>query len=115
QAGTTGTQFVWNSWSDSGAINHIVAPTATTTFTANFTTQFMLTMNAGSGGTVSPASGFFNSGQAVNISALPNTNFVFAGWTGVGSGSFTGTNNPATVTMNAPITETAAFAVTPRT
>jgi len=42
-----------------------------TTNTANFTTQFYLTMNAGTGGSVSPGSGWNNSGASVNISATP--------------------------------------------
>ena len=115
QSGTTGTQFVWSNWSDSGLISHIVAPTTATTYTANFTTQFMLTMAGGSGGTVSPASGFFNGGQSVNISATPNSNFAFSGWTGTGTGSFTGATNPVAVTMNGPITETAAFTLISKT
>ncbi len=115
QAGGTGTQFVWGNWSDSGAISHTVSPSSATTYTANFVTQFLLTMNTGTGGTVSPASGFFNSGQGVNISATPNANFSFSGWTGSGSGSFTGSTNPASVTMNAPITETASFVAIPKT
>lgn len=109
QAGTTGTQYVWNSWSDGGAISHSVTPAGASTYTANFATQFFLTMNAGAGGTVSPASAFFNSGQSVNISATPNANFAFTSWAGSGTGSFTGSTNPASVTMNAPITETASF------
>ncbi|HBB96052.1 MAG TPA: hypothetical protein DC054_11740, partial [Blastocatellia bacterium] len=115
QAGSAGTQFVWNTWSDSGAISHSVAPTTATTYTANFTTQFMLTMSAGAGGTVSPASAFFNSGQSVNISATPNGGFTFTNWTGTGTGSFSGATNPASVTMNGPITETASFAASPKT
>ncbi len=110
QAGATGTQYVWSNWSDGGAISHTVAPTSATTYTANFTTQYFLTMTAGSGGTVSPSSGYRNAGSSVSISATPNSGFTFTGWTGTGSGSYTGTNNPANVTMNAPITETAAFA-----
>ena len=31
------------------------------------------------------------------------------GWTGSGSGSYTGAKNPASVKMNGPITETADF------
>ncbi|HEV7395485.1 MAG TPA: NF038122 family metalloprotease [Pyrinomonadaceae bacterium] len=115
QNGVSGTRFVWSSWSDGGAISHNVAPTSNTTYTANFTTQFQLTMNAGSGGTVSPASGFFNSGQSVQISATPNSGFGFSGWTGSGTGSFTGSTNPVNVTMNAPITETASFTQNPST
>src|SRR5207248_3689348 len=109
QAGAAGTQYVWSNWSDGGFISHTVAPTVASAYTANFTTQFQLTMAAGAGGTVGPASGFVNSGQAVNITATPNAGFTFNGWTGTGTGSFTGAANPASVTMNAPVTETAAF------
>lgn len=110
EAGLPGTQYVWNSWSDDGAVSHVViAPATNTTYTANFTTQHQLTMVAGSGGTVSPSSGFFNSGQSVQITATPNSGFSFTGWTGAGSGSFNGSANPATVTMNGPITQTAGF------
>ena len=66
-------------------------------------------MNAGTGGTVSPASGLFNSGQSVNITATASTGYSFAGWTGSGAGSFTGATSAASVTMNGPITETANF------
>lgn len=109
QSGASGTRYVWSNWSDSGAISHTVAPTSGATYTANFATQFFLTMNAGSGGIVAPASNWFNSGQVVNITATPNSGFGFSGWTGTGSGSFTGFTNPSSVAMNGPITETASF------
>jgi subtilisin family serine protease len=109
QDGEAGTRFVWSGWSDGGAITHMVAPTSNTTYTANFTTQYFLTMNTEAGGTISPPSGWFNSGQSVSISAAPNGGFVFSGWSGAGAGSFTGTSNPASVTMNGPISETASF------
>jgi hypothetical protein len=68
-------------------------------------------MNAGTGGSVQPASGlFFDSGQTVQITATPNNSFAFSGWTGTGAGSFTGSTNPASVTMNGPISESANFA-----
>ena len=108
--GTVGTQYAWANWSDGGAIAHsITATDSNTTYTANFNTQYQLTM-AASGGTVSPANGgFYNAGQTVQISATPNSGFVLFNWTGTGNGSYDGTNNPATVTMNSPITETANF------
>ena len=58
---------------------------------------------------MNPASGFFNSGQSVPISATPNAGFIFNGWTGAGTGSFTGLTNQTNVTMNGPIMQTASF------
>jgi hypothetical protein len=107
------TQYLWSSWSDGGAISHTVTPTTTTNYTVNFTTQYYLTMNAGAGGTVSPSSGWYDSGTTTNISAIPSGGYTFTSWTGSGSGSYSGANNPASITMNGPITETASFDVLP--
>ena len=109
QSGGTGVQSVWTKWSDHGAISHTVAPTTNTTYTATFKTQYFLTMTAGTGGRVSPASGWKNSGATVSITARPARNFTFTNWTGSGTGSYSGTNNPASITMGGPITETATF------
>jgi hypothetical protein len=113
QNGGTGTRYAWKSWSDSGAISHTVAPTKNTTYTAKFGTQYFLTMNAGTGGSVTPASGWQNSGKVVSITAKPANGEAFSNWTGSGTGSYSGTNNPASITMNAPITETANFVTGP--
>ena len=88
---------------------HTVAPTTNKTYTANFGTQYFLTMTHGTGGKVSPGSGWKRSGAAVSISATPATGYHFTNWTSNGIGSYSGTNNPASVTMNGPITETAIF------
>jgi hypothetical protein len=88
QSGGTGIQYVWSSWSDGGALSHTVAPSSGTTYTVNFATQYYLTMSAGSGGSVSPSSGWRNSGTSVSISATTNTDYTFIGWTGSGSGSY---------------------------
>lgn len=109
QSGGTGIRYVWTRWSDNGAISHTVAPTTNTTYTANFRTQYRLTMSHGTGGTVRPASGWRNSGSAVSISAIPASGYSFSNWTGSGTGSYSGTNNPASITMGGPITETATF------
>src|SRR5262249_19858055 len=92
-----------------GGIWNTVAPTANVTYTATFKTQYFLTMSPGVGGTVSPRSGWKNSGTVVSISATPNTGFSFSNWTGSGTGSYSGPNNPASITMGGPITETATF------
>ena len=109
QSGATGVRYVWSNWSGGGTISHTVAPTKNTTYTATFTTQYYLTMSAGSGGTVSPGSSWKNSGAIVSISATPATGHSFSSWTGSGTGSYSGTNNPASITISGPITETAAF------
>ena len=112
-----GTQYVWKSWSDSGNISHTIAPTTNKAYTATFTTQYYLNMSAGTGGTVSPVSGWKNSGAVVSISATPTKNtsvsYNFNGWTGTGTGSYSGTNNPVSIIMSGPIAETAAFTQNP--
>jgi Divergent InlB B-repeat domain len=109
QSGGTGVRYVWTSWSGGGAISHTVAPTTNKTYTANFKTQYYLTMSHNTGGTVSPASGWKNSGATISISATPATGYHFTNWTGTGTGSYSGTNNPASITMGGPISEAATF------
>jgi uncharacterized repeat protein (TIGR02543 family) len=109
QSGPSGVQYIWQSWSDNGEISHTIAPTASTTYTATFSTQYYLTINAGAGGTATPASGWRNYGEQVTIVATPSNGYHFAGWTGNGTGSYSGQNNPASISMTGPITETASF------
>jgi len=109
QSGSTGIRYVWNSWVGGGAISHTVAPSTNQTYTANFSTQYYLTLVAGSGGKVNSSSGWKNSGAVVSISATASNGHIFSNWTGSGTGSYSGSANPASVTMAGPITETAAF------
>ncbi|MGP8244870.1 MAG: beta strand repeat-containing protein [Bryobacteraceae bacterium] len=106
EAGGAGTQYIFNQWEDSStnASRGITAPSAPATYTANFTTQYQLTISASpsGGGSVTPVSGqYYNSGTVVNVQATANSNFVFGGWTGsVANPSSAAT----TVTMSAPET-----------
>ena len=113
QSGGAGVQYVWNSWSDGGAVSHTITPTSNTTYTASFTTQYYLTTGAAAGGAASPGSGWTNSGASLSISATASNGYTFSGWMGGGSGSYSGNDNPAAITMNGPITETATFAFIP--
>jgi subtilisin len=114
QAGAAGTRYVFSSWSSGGAISQVVNPSTPTTYTANFVTQHQLTLTAGTGGTINlPSNNFYAAGAQVQISATPNPGFVFVGWAGTGSGSYTGANNPVNVTMNSPVTQVATFAPVP--
>ena len=75
--------------------------------------QFQLTTSTNFG-TVTPASGLNPEASQVTITATPPTaetgeRYVFTGWVGTGTGSYTGTNNPASITINGPITEAATW------
>jgi len=80
-----------------------------TTFTINCTTQYLLTMTAGTGGSVLPATNWYNTNTVVPISQSANSGFLFTGWTGTGTVSYTGASSSASVTMNSPVSETSAY------
>ena len=42
--------------------------------------KYTITLSAGEGGTVSTTGGEYESGQTVSVTATPNENYVFAGW-----------------------------------
>jgi len=113
QAGGAGVQYVWSSWSDSGAISHsITVPSTATTYTATFNTQYQLTTQASpsADGTVTPASGgYFAGGATIPVTATANAGFQFTNWTSTGgtfdsstsaSTNFHMPSAPATVTGN---------------
>jgi len=110
QSGGTGTQYVWENWSDSGGIEHtITIPSTPVSYTATFGTQYYLTMNASpsNGGNVSPSSGWQDANTVVVISASPSSGFEFSDWTG---STFANANSAATnFSMTGPETVTANF------
>jgi len=108
QAGAAGVQYVFASWSDGGAQSHLLtAPGAAATYTANFTTQYFLTtaVNPAGGGSITPASGWMNSGSVVTVSASAGGGYSFTGFTG----ALSGTTTPQNLTMTGPLTVTATF------
>ena len=58
-------RYIWDNWSDGGAISHNIFALGTPTYTANFHTQYYLAMITNSGGSVSPPSGWHDAGQQV--------------------------------------------------
>jgi hypothetical protein len=78
------------------------------------TVQYQLTTSANYG-SVTPDDGtWYNAGTVVAISAIAPSagageSYVWNGWTGTGLGSYSGTTNAASITMNGPISETAAW------
>ena len=65
--------------------------------------EFSLTVTAGDGGSVNTIGGTYEEGSTVNLTATPNSEFIFTGWS---NGS---TENPLTITINANTTITASF------
>ncbi|HLJ47454.1 MAG TPA: FG-GAP-like repeat-containing protein, partial [Bryobacteraceae bacterium] len=113
QIGAPGTQYVFTNWNDGvgTASRTITVGSTAATYTANFKTQYQLTISASpaSGGSVSPPSGgFYDANIAVPITATAASGYFFANWTGtVGNTGSAST----TVTMNQPQTVVANFAL----
>ncbi|MCS7231215.1 MAG: cellulase family glycosylhydrolase [Elusimicrobiota bacterium] len=66
-----------------------------------------ININPQSGGSVSlnPSGGSYTAGTQVTLQAQPNSGYIFSGW----SGDLSGTQNPATITMNSNKNITANF------
>ena len=95
-------QDTFTSWSDGGALSHSVTASASTTYTAAFSTAYLLTTAANPtiGGTVTPASGTYYAANAVvTLTARAKSGYAFSGWSGDVADALTATT---TVTMNAP-------------
>ena len=110
QAGATGTRYAFASWSDSGAASHsITVGSSPATYTASFTTQYLLTTAvspSGAGTIISNPSGtYFNAGASVQLSASANSGYQFSNW----SGDLSGSANPQSIAINGPHTVTANF------
>ncbi len=113
-----GTRRVFTHWSgDASGTNYAnsnpITMNSNKTAIANWKTQHYLTMSTNYG-TASPEEGWHDSGSIVSISATPPSTisgerYVWNGWTGAGTGSYSGTNNPASITVNGPITEAASW------
>lgn len=107
-----GKRYVWSS--TSGLVNTrfgSITVQGDGSITASYGTEYYLTVASDppGGGTVSPASGWHSQGSVVTITASPNTGYIWNGWTGSGSTSYTGPDMIATVTVNSPISEVANF------
>lgn len=111
QSGVTGIRYVFRNWSDSGDISHSIAPTNSSTFTADFNTEYFLSVIGSPGGSIDPTNNWYSAASKIQIKANPDSGYYFAGWVGTGNGSYTGTKNPVTITMNEPIAQEAAFSL----
>jgi hypothetical protein len=110
--GNARTLFTFVSWSDAGAISHLVTGALVgTSYTATLNRSHRLNVTAGINGTVgySPAADtngtYILEGTPVTLTATPTTPFVFGGWTG----DTTSANPVLTLPMGRPFNVTALF------
>ena len=118
-SGGTNIQYETTGWTGTGSLASGGSAGSSTTgsFTIsaystcawNWKTQYYLTMQTGTGGSVSPSSNWYDVSTVVPISATPSSGYAFNSWAGSGAGSYTGPANPTTITMSNPITETVNF------
>jgi hypothetical protein len=115
-----GTRRVFTNWTgDASGTNYAqsdpILMDGPKTAIAQWKTQYQLTMSTNHG-TTSPSVGqhWYDEGSVVSISAtapsaIDGERYVWLGWNGTGTISYTGMDNPASVTMNSPITQTATW------
>ena len=111
----TGTQYNFSNWSDGKSLSHtITVPATAATYTANFTMSYLLktAANPSAGGTVSPPGTYYFQGAKVSLTATAKTGYIFSSWTGNVANAASAST---TITMNAPQTVTANFAIAPVT
>jgi uncharacterized repeat protein (TIGR01451 family) len=112
----TGTRYPFAKWSDGGTATHtVVVPATPVTYSAAFTTQYLLTTNVSPANagkitlTPAPSDEYYSAGTVVKVTAIPEFGKEFVSF----SGALTGKSNPQNVTMSAPTAVTATFAVPP--
>jgi len=83
------TQYLFDSWSDAGALSHtITVPSGSSTITGTFTAQYVpiVYANPTCAGTITmapaSASGFYNSGTALKVTEAPASGWTLTSWTG---------------------------------
>jgi len=105
-------QYVFVGWDVGAGATQTVNVTGPTGFTAIYKLQYPLTAYASpaTGGTVTPAPGFYDANATVPLTATPAPGYVFGGWTGGTAGAIANPNSASTtVTMNAQEVVTAVF------
>jgi len=107
QTGAPGWQYTYASWSDGGAISHVIDVSASAAYTATFSTQVQLTVNSAQGGVT--GAGWYNLGTSATVTVTspqagaPGWQYRFTDW----SGAISSTSPSVLVFMDEPKTVTA--------
>ena len=102
----TGTQYAASS-----SVGNLTVNGKAVSQPVTYAAQYYLTISISpaSTGTVAQSGGWYASGAKVSIQAVAGAGFFFASWTGSGTSSYSGTDNPVTLTISGPVTEQAVF------
>jgi DNA-binding beta-propeller fold protein YncE len=104
------TRHTFTSWSDGGSIIHdVVVSDDFPTYSANYLTEYFLKMLHSEYGTAEPQSGWVPKDTPVTIQGIPDLGYRLENWMGIGAGSYSGTDESATIIMKGPIVESASF------
>ncbi|MDE1869557.1 MAG: Ig-like domain-containing protein [Candidatus Micrarchaeota archaeon] len=118
-SGGAGIQYLFNFVSGCGLTTQsgTLPGISNCTLTANYTKQYFLTTSASPsvGGTVTPPSSWYNAGNSATLGETPSAGYAFNGWTGAGTGSYTGSSTSPLITFNSPISESGLFTSTSTT
>jgi hypothetical protein len=121
-----GERYTFDGWDGTGCgsytgmdVNHGITMYSPITQASTWLHEYQLTMEANYG-TTDPSLGthWYLAGTNVPILAIepvaePFETYGWNGWTGTGCGSYTGTDNPSSVDMFSPITQTASWLYVP--
>ncbi len=110
QAGGSATRYLYSNWSDGGDQDRqIITPSSSTTYTANFDTQFSLTtaVSPSGAGTVdrNPDESWYDDGTQVQLNGNPNSGYGFMEW----NGDLSGNNSSQLIIINSAKSVTALF------
>lgn len=102
-----GVQYNFSSWSDGGAASHTITADGITTYTVNYAVKFRLYTSADSGGSISPATAYYDPGSTILVRATPSNGYVLRYI--YDGGSQYNQNNPLRVEMSGPRSISAYF------
>ncbi|MCK5740498.1 DUF2012 domain-containing protein, partial [bacterium] len=107
------TRMYFRTWSDDGTQTHTVTPVTDAIYTAQMGMEYFVDVQSEYGTTT--GSGWYQAATTASISVDSQINpedgvrYVFSGWEGNGTGSYTGSDNAVEFAVNGPISEQAIW------
>lgn len=105
-AGSAGVRYV-----NFNATGNVTIGGSSVTVNVAFVTQYYVnfSISPAGGGSLSLVSTWYNATTKIDVLATPSGGFDFGSWSGTGTGSYSGSSDPAHIWANASITEAAYF------